>query len=94
MYTILYIPVTATIVKLQKIGNSIRATIPREIVNDLSLKEGENMVVAEVDDSILLRRKKGSRASDKPSHLFGKLKAKTGDVPRWPSPEEIKNIWE
>ncbi len=83
----------ANIVKLQKIGNSIRATIPKEIVDDLSLREGEDMMIAEVDDYILLRRKKGGGVGDGPSQFFGKLKAKTGEVEHWPSPEEIKNIW-
>lgn len=84
----------ANIVKLQKIGNSIRATIPKEIVDDLSLREGEDMVVAEVDDSILLRRKRGDGPDDTPAQFFGKLKAKTGEVRHWPNPEEIKSIWE
>jgi antitoxin component of MazEF toxin-antitoxin module len=83
-----------TIVKLQKIGNSIRATIPKEIVDDLSLREGEDMVVAQVDDSILFRKRKGAGKTDRPSQFFGKLKAKTGEVHHWPSPEEIKSIWE
>jgi AbrB family looped-hinge helix DNA binding protein len=84
-----------TIIKLQRIGNSIRATIPKGIVVKLALKEGDLMVVATVNDSILLRKKRGSESSsDKPSRFFGILKERTGEVERWPSPEEIKSIWE
>lgn len=84
----------ATIVKLQRIGNSIRATIPKDIVEDLSLREGDDMVVAEVDDSILLRRRRAQGADGTPSQFFGRLKSKTGEVKHWPTPEEIKSIWE
>ncbi len=83
----------ATTVKLQKIGNSIRATIPKEIVDDLSLKEGEDVIVAEVDETILIRRKRGTGTNDSQSQFFGRLKRKTGEVEHWPSPEEIKSIW-
>jgi AbrB family looped-hinge helix DNA binding protein len=83
------------VVKLQKIGNSIRATIPKEIVENLALKEGDHMVVATIDGAIFLRRKRSSRSlSDKPSRFSGILKDKTGEVKHWPSPEEIKSIWE
>ncbi|MDG6954795.1 MAG: AbrB/MazE/SpoVT family DNA-binding domain-containing protein, partial [Nitrososphaerota archaeon] len=40
----------ATTVKLQKIGNSIRATIPKEVAEELSLKPGEEMVVDTAGD--------------------------------------------
>jgi antitoxin component of MazEF toxin-antitoxin module len=36
-------------VKLQKIGNSIRATIPKHVVRDLSLRQAERMDVNVVD---------------------------------------------
>jgi AbrB family looped-hinge helix DNA binding protein len=84
----------AITVKLQKIGNSIRATIPKEIVDDLSLKEGEDMIVAEVEETILIRRKRRTAANSSPSQFFGRLKRKTGEVRHWPSPEEIKSIWD
>ena len=83
----------ATTVKLQKIGNSIRATIPKEIVENLSLKQGEDMTVAVENDSILLKRA-NKRRTDKPSQFYGILKGKTGKVDHWPTPEEIKSIWE
>jgi len=84
----------ATTVKLQKIGNSIRATIPKDIVENLSLKRGDDMIVAVVDDSILLKRGNRRRANDKPAQFYGILKGKTGKVKNWPTSEEIKSIWE
>ncbi|MDH2899927.1 MAG: AbrB/MazE/SpoVT family DNA-binding domain-containing protein [archaeon] len=82
-----------TTVKLQKIGNSIRATIPKKIVEGLSLHQGEDMVVNVIDNSILLK-KKSRRKTDKSSQFYGVLKEKKGPVDHWPSPEEIKSIWE
>ncbi len=84
----------ATTVRLQKIGNSIRAAIPKEIVEDLSLKEGEDVIVAEVNETILIRRKHRTGANSSPSEFFGRLRRKTGEVEHWPSPEEIKSIWD
>ncbi|MDA4118225.1 MAG: AbrB/MazE/SpoVT family DNA-binding domain-containing protein [Thaumarchaeota archaeon] len=84
----------AITVKLQKIGNSIRATIPKEIVEELSLKEGEDMIVAELDETILIRRKHRTGTNDSSSQFFGRLKRKTGKVENWPTPEEIKSIWD
>jgi AbrB family looped-hinge helix DNA binding protein len=84
----------ATTVRLQKIGNSIRATIPKEIVDNLSLREGEDVVVSEVDDTVVITRSKKGRKSGGPSEFFGKLKAKTGKIEHWPTPEEIKSIWD
>ena len=78
------------VIKLQKIGNSIRATIPKEVVEALSLKEGERMVVTKADDSVVLK-KRGARKMVK---FYGVLKERTGKVEHWPTPEEIKSIWE
>ncbi len=83
----------ATVVKLQKIGNSIRATIPKEVVDSLSLRQGDDMIVVAVDDSVVLKRRKRPR-TDKPAQFFGILKERTGKVRHWPTPKEIKNIWE
>lgn len=83
----------ATTVKLQKIGNRIRATIPKDVVENLSLHQGEDMIVNVVDSSILLK-KKARRRTDKPSQFYGILKEKTGSVEQWPTSEEIKSIWE
>ena len=78
----------ATTVKLQKIGNSIRATIPKEIVENLSLKQGEDMSVTVVDESIVLKRGT-KRRTDNPAQFYGILKEKTGKVEHWPTSEEI-----
>ncbi|MGI0090955.1 MAG: AbrB/MazE/SpoVT family DNA-binding domain-containing protein [Nitrososphaerales archaeon] len=83
----------ATAVKLQKIGNTIRAIIPKDIVENLSLRQGEDMIVTLVDDSILLKRT-NKRRTDKPTQFYGILRGKTGKVEHWPTPREIKSIWE
>ena len=79
----------AITVKLQKIGNSIRATIPKEVVDELVLRPGEEMVVVTTGDALLLRRRKAKRFSD----LYGVLDKKRGEVTSWPTAEEIKAIW-
>lgn len=78
------------IVKLQRIGNSIRATIPKEVAEALSLRPGENMIVSTVDDSILLKKRRTKNIAE----FYGALKDRIGKVERWPTPEEIKSIWE
>jgi antitoxin component of MazEF toxin-antitoxin module len=87
---------STTTIKLQKIGNSIRATIPKEIVEGLSLHQGDDMVLGIVDRSILLKKKgkNANRGKENLSRFYGILKEKTGPVTKWPSPEEIKSIWE
>jgi antitoxin component of MazEF toxin-antitoxin module len=82
----------ASSVKLQKIGNSIRATIPKNIVDDLSLKQGEDMIVSVIDNSILLKKKPKIK-TDSSARFYGILKEKTGEVDYWPTPEDIKSIW-
>jgi antitoxin component of MazEF toxin-antitoxin module len=79
----------ATRVKLQKIGNSIRATIPRDVAEALALKPGEEMLVDTVDDTVLLKKAGVKKLSD----LYGILERKGGKVKHWPTPEEIKGIW-
>lgn len=79
-----------TIVKLQRIGNSIRATIPKEVAEALSLSPGEDMVVSTVDDAVLLKKRRVKNVAE----FYGALKEKMGKVERWPTPEEIKGIWE
>lgn len=80
----------ATTVKLQKIGNSIRATIPKEVAESLGLKPGEEMIIDAGDHTVLLR-KRGKRSV---SDLYGALRRAEGKVEHWPTPEEIKDIWE
>jgi len=79
----------ATTVKLQKIGNSIRATIPREVAESLDLKPGEEMVIDATDGTVLFKKKRERSVSD----LYGALKKNRGRVKHWPTPDEIKNIW-
>jgi len=69
-------------------------TIPKEIVDNLSLGEGEDLDVTEVDETIVIRRSKKGGKSDRSSRFFGKLKARTGKVEHWPTPEEVKSIWD
>jgi antitoxin component of MazEF toxin-antitoxin module len=80
----------AKVVKLQRVGNSIRATIPREVVDNLSLKEGEEVIVDTKDDVVLIRKKSRHGIAK----FYGILDRKISEVKHWPSPEEIKNIWE
>lgn len=80
-----------TIVKLQKIGNSLRATIPKDAARALSLRQGEEVVVNIVGDSVVLQKR--HRAKDL-ARFYGILQKKTGEVEHWPTPEEIKGIWE
>jgi len=85
--TVKYILTMATTVKLQKIGNSIRATIPREVAESLDLKPGEEMVIDATDGTVLLKKKRSV------SDLYGVLKKNRRRVKHWPTPDEIKNIW-
>jgi AbrB family looped-hinge helix DNA binding protein len=84
----------ATVVKLQKIGNSIRATIPKEVLEKLSLSQGEDVIVSVANNDTILLKRKGKRRTDTPAQLYGILKEKTGKVEHWSTPEEIKDIWE
>lgn len=75
---------------MQRIGNSIRATIPKEVAESLDLKPGEEMVIDAVDDTVLLKKRTPKDLAD----LYGVLGKAKGKVERWPTPEEIKSIWE
>lgn len=77
-------------VKLQKIGNSLRATIPREAVQALALRPGEEVIVDVVGDAVVLKRKPRVREL---TRFYGSLRERTGEVKHWPSPAEIKGIW-
>ncbi len=80
----------ARVIKLQRVGNSIRATIPREVADSLSLTEGEEVIIDTKDDAVIIE-KKGKRSI---AQFYGILDRKTGEVEHWPTPEEIKSIWE
>jgi len=45
-------------VKAVKIGNSIRMTIPKEIVEYLEIKEGDILLVSVTDKQIIVKKKK------------------------------------
>ena len=44
-------------VKAVKIGNSIRMTIPKEIVEYLEIKEGDILLVSVTDKQIVVKKK-------------------------------------
>ena len=44
-------------VKAVKIGNSIRMTIPKEIVEYLEIKEGDILLVSVTDKQIIVKKK-------------------------------------
>lgn len=48
------------------------------------------MIITTLDDSILLNKHRAKKIAD----FYGALKERTGKVEHWPSPEEIKSIWE
>jgi AbrB family looped-hinge helix DNA binding protein len=79
----------ATKVKLQRVGNSLRATIPKEIADKLSLKHGDIVNVRSHDGLIEIEKVKNNSGTAK---FYGALKVK--DVKNWPTTQEIKNIWE
>ena len=81
-------------VKLQKIGNSIRATIPKKVAKAASLEEGDIVSVRVEKDTVILEKKRANRKNQEMARFYGALKEKTGEVTEWPSAEEIKSIWE
>jgi AbrB family looped-hinge helix DNA binding protein len=42
--------------KLSKVGNSLRVTIPKPVVDGLGLKEGEMLVLSVSDSEIRIRK--------------------------------------
>jgi AbrB family looped-hinge helix DNA binding protein len=47
--------------KLAKVGNSLRLTIPKPVVDGLGLKEGEILILSVLDDEISVRRQGGRK---------------------------------
>jgi AbrB family looped-hinge helix DNA binding protein len=43
--------------KLRKIGNSLLITIPSQVVDDLKLKAGDDMMLDVKDSTIVVRKK-------------------------------------
>jgi AbrB family looped-hinge helix DNA binding protein len=81
-------------IKLQKIGKSIRATIPKKIARAASLEEGDIVAVIVENDNVVLKKKNLRRKNQEIARFYGALKEKTGEVTDWLNAEEIKNIWE
>ncbi|HXG06192.1 MAG TPA: AbrB/MazE/SpoVT family DNA-binding domain-containing protein [Nitrososphaera sp.] len=82
-------------VKLQKVGNSLRATIPKDMAEMLSLKEGDTvniMITLGDDDRAKIVIEKIQDDVSTMAKFYGVLKVK--EVKKWPGPEEIKSIWE
>lgn len=48
-------------VKLTKIGNSLRITIPKPLVDGLSLKQGDMLILTVTDNQIKVSKAKGTR---------------------------------
>jgi AbrB family looped-hinge helix DNA binding protein len=44
--------------KLRKIGNSLLITIPSQVVEDLKLKAGDDMLLDVKDSTIVVRKRK------------------------------------
>jgi putative addiction module antidote len=49
-------------VKLSKVGNSLRATIPKPVVEGLGLKEGDILVISVSDGEIRIRKSRGPKS--------------------------------
>ncbi|MEW6603073.1 MAG: AbrB/MazE/SpoVT family DNA-binding domain-containing protein [Thermoproteota archaeon] len=84
-------------VRLQKVGNSLRATIPKELAEMLSLKDGDIVNIMTADDdgddrTKIVIEKIGSDDAPTMAKFYGMLKVK--EIKKWPSPEEIKSMWE
>ena len=81
-------------VRLQKVGNSLRATIPKEVADILSLKDGDmvNIMTTDDDDGGKIVIEKIEDDVPTMAKFYGALKVK--EIDKWPSPEEIKSIWE
>jgi AbrB family looped-hinge helix DNA binding protein len=59
----LYVPVQFK-VKLTKIGNSLRITIPKPLVDGLGLKQGDVLILTVTDDQIKISKAKGRGKQD------------------------------
>ncbi len=90
VYPMMYIRNMVRIIKLQKVGNSIRAIIPKEVAENLSLSEGQEVVVDTEDETVIIKKK----AKHGMVQFYGVLSDKKERMEDWPTPEEIKSIWE
>ncbi|MCL5678468.1 MAG: AbrB/MazE/SpoVT family DNA-binding domain-containing protein [Candidatus Thermoplasmatota archaeon] len=75
-------------VKLQKIGNSLRATIPKEVADELDIRKGQSLMIEARDGKIIMRKEGETDMSRFYGALhIGRLAGK------WPTPSEMKDIW-
>ena len=80
-------------VRLQKVGNSLRATIPKDMADLLSLKEGDTVnIMTAGDDGRKIVIEKVEDSVPTMAKFYGMLKVK--ETGKWPGPGEIKSIWE
>jgi antitoxin component of MazEF toxin-antitoxin module len=81
-------------VRLQKVGNSLRATIPKELAEMLSLKDGDtvNIGATHEEGKIVIEKIEDDDGAPTMAKFYGMLKVK--ETRKWPGPEEIKSIWE
>ena len=68
-----------------------RVVIPKEIRDNMQLKEGIILKVEKRDKEIIIRPARKTKKSIK--EFYAQDPERTGDI-KWPTPEEIKNIWE
>lgn len=83
--------VTRRKVRLQKVGNSLRATIPKDVADRLSLNHGDTVNVRATDDELIVIEKIKDDSSTM-AKFYGALNVK--ETKKWPTPQEIKSIWE
>ena len=57
MCWVMYMPLTIK-VKLSKIGNSLRMTVPKPVIEELGWKEGDLLEVGITDDSMIVKKVK------------------------------------
>jgi antitoxin component of MazEF toxin-antitoxin module len=96
----IYIHMSATAitrkVRLQKVGNSLRATIPKELAEMLSLKDGDTVNIGATHEEgkkiVIEKIEDDDDGAPTMAKFYGMLKVK--ETRKWPGPEEIKSIWE
>jgi len=59
----MYMPLTIK-VKLSKIGNSLRMTVPKPVIEELGWKEGDLLEVGITDDSMIVRKAKNNSVTE------------------------------
>jgi len=59
----MHMPLTIR-VKISKIGNSLRMTIPKPVIQALGWKEGDLLEVGITDDSMIVRKAKNNSVTE------------------------------